>query len=232
MIIQESKITLHADDNHKFDCYQFTEDKDAKVGLILLHEIFGMTTFIKNMCRLWAKKGCRVIAPALYDRLESNIVIPYTEDGYKQALDYKQKLLNWELQVADIESAKKHLRQHGVSQVVVLGYSWGGTLAWLSACRLSGIDCAISYYGTHIYQFRNEIPKAPCLLHFAEQDDLVPMRDVNEIIDLHPSIKVFIYQATHGFRCEDWQGGHGQQYSEQISNLADTNTEKFLLKIA
>jgi len=226
--MKECKLKLQAVDGHQFDCYQFVEDEETNVGLIVLHEIFGVTEFIKNMCRLWAKKGYQVIAPSLYDRLERNVAIPYTEEGYIQALDYKQRVLGWDSQLSDIEATKQYLSTQGLTRVAILGYSWGGTLAWLSSCRLTDISCAISYYGPHIHQFKDETPKCPCLLHFAEVDDLVPLNHVNEITDIHPSVDVIIQQATHGFRCEDWQGGQGQEFNEKASHHADMLSEKLL----
>jgi len=145
--MKETIFKLKSNDDHEFDCYQFLDSDTAEVSLIVLHEIFGMTEFIKNMCRLWAKKGYRVIAPALYDRLEKNVAIPYTEEGYEKALDYKQRALNWDKQLLDIESAKLYLQKSGATKTAVVGYSWGGTLSWLAACRLSDISCAVYNLG-------------------------------------------------------------------------------------
>jgi len=131
----ETKIILKSADEHHFDAYQFQIGDEKSAGLILLHEIFGMTGFIKNMCRLWAKQGYQVIAPALYDRYEKNVAIPYTEEGYKKALDYKQRVLDWDKQLLDINATKSYLKEIGAKKIGIVGYSWGGTLSWLSACR-------------------------------------------------------------------------------------------------
>lgn len=227
----ETKINLQSSDNHRFDCYQFTADKKPIVGLIVIHEIFGLTEFIKNMCRMWAKKGYHVLAPALYDRIEKDLSIPYTEAGYKKALETKQKVLNWEQQLYDIEAAKKFLKEKEINKIIIMGYSWGGTLSWLAACRLTGISAAISYYGTHIYQFKDEIPRCPCLLHFADYDELVPPTHVDTIKRIHPSVDIVTYDATHGFRCEDWSGGNSQEYNPVASKAADQKTEEFILSI-
>jgi len=47
----------------------------------------------------------------------------------------------------------------------VVGYCYGGTLAWLSAARLSPA-AAVGYYGGQIARFAQEIPRVPVLLHF------------------------------------------------------------------
>lgn len=225
--MQHTTFKLTAADQHQFDCYQFIENLNPQVGFIVLHEIFGITKFIKNMCTLWALHGYHVVAPALYDRLEPHVAIPYTEQGYEQALAYKQKVLNWDQQLADIQATIDYLKQQGLSHIVVLGYSWGGTLSWLSACRLRNINRAISYYGTHIYQFKDEKPQCPCLLHFADQDDLVPQQHVTEIAQVHPSVEIITHPATHGFRCEDWQGGNDQAYNAKVSEQADHITKNW-----
>lgn len=151
-------ITLTAQDKHQLDAYEYNSESTSKNAIIVLHEIFGTTPFIKEICMHWSNKGYHALAPALYDRYEKNVAIPYNENGYEKALIYKERALNWEKQLLDIDAAKKYLLNKGVSKIGIIGFSWGATLGWLSACRLSGISCVILYSGPHIFQFVNESP--------------------------------------------------------------------------
>lgn len=232
-------IQLNAKDGHVFDAY-FCEEKNPKASIIILHEIFGLNDFIKSICREWSQKGYLVLAPALYDRLEKNIAIPYNAQGYNKALEAKQKVLmktnkqgisGWDLQLYDIEATIKYLKNKFSLPLGMMGFSWGGTLSWLSACRLTGMDAVVAYYGTHIYQFIDEKPLYPMMLHCGEHDDLLTVHQVKEISEKHPKLNIYIYQdATHGFRCNAWQncGEHvSQQFNGSASLLADNRTAEF-----
>lgn len=227
-------IKITVSDGHQYDAY-FCEPKEAPKGIIsVIHEIFGLTQFIKDVCEQWAAQGYYAIAPSLYDRLEKNIVIGYEEENYKYALDTKQLLMNvsnkqgllgWDLQLLDIQAALLYGQENLNLPVAITGFSWGGTLSWLAACRLENIRCVVSYYGTHIYQFMSEKPKCPLLLHAADYDDLLTAEQVAEIKQDHPDITVYQYPAHHAFRCHD-----GKNYDKSASQLADARTVKFFNK--
>lgn len=213
-------ITLHAEDDHHFDAYYCQKNQSA-VGIIVIQEIFGVTPYIKNTCEYWADKGYQTIAPALYDRYERNVSIPYTEEGAQKALDYKDHALNWEKQLLDIDTAKQFLRQNGVQKVGVIGFSWGGTLSWLAASRLKNIECVSSYYGPHIFQFLNEQPQCPIELHLADKDELIPEEHILQIKKHHPIIPIYQYPVGHGFSNNLWY-----EYNVSAASLANERSEK------
>ncbi|MEM8937584.1 MAG: dienelactone hydrolase family protein, partial [Pseudomonadota bacterium] len=53
--------------------------------------------------------------------------------------------------------------------VGVLGFSWGGGVAYWAACHLN-IDAAASVYGARLPAFTTAPPKCPLQLHYAERD--------------------------------------------------------------
>ena len=91
--------------------------------------------------------------------------------------------------------------------VGVVGYCWGGTLAYASACRVAGIKAAVGYYGGGIAAMLGEKPKVPVMLHFGEKDKHIPISDVNKIKQAYPSMPVYVYDADHGFNCDE-RGSH------------------------
>lgn len=217
-------VSLRSKDGHCFDAF-YSSVEQSHVGLIVLHEIFGLTPFIQEVCEYWASKGYQAIAPALYDRYEKNVSIPYDDDGYKKAIEYKQRVLNWDNQLLDIDTAKQYLREKGVKKIGIIGFSWGGTLGWLAACRLSGIECISSYYGTHIFQFKDEILRCPVLLQFAERDELVTKQQIEQVQRQHKILTIHTYPAGHGFRCDRWH-----EYNVDASRMADEKSEEFFRK--
>lgn len=235
-------ITLTADDNHQLDANFCHAVGEVKGALIILHEIFGLTNFIKDICHYWSSQGYHAIAPALYDRLERKFVFTYNQNGYEKAISAKQKILSlknhegisgWDLQLYDINAAIKYLQLNFAYPINIIGFSWGGTLGWLAASRLKDINAVSAYYGTHIYQFINEKPKYPVILHCGEKDDLLTIKQVAEIQEKHPQVIIHTYPATHAFRCDAWVNSDknvGQQYDAEASQLADERTAEFFEK--
>jgi carboxymethylenebutenolidase len=87
--------------------------------------------------------------------------------------------------------------------VGVVGYCWGGTIAYAAACRVAGIKAAVGYYGGGIAGMLNETPKVPAMLHFGEKDKHISMDDVNKIKTAYPAMPVYVYDADHGFVCDE-----------------------------
>jgi carboxymethylenebutenolidase len=83
----------------------------------------------------------------------------------------------------------------------VVGFCWGGSLAWLAATRL-GPACAVCYYGAQIVAFAEEKPRCPVVMHFGEQDSLISREDVERIRAAQPGLAIHTYPAGHGFNCE------------------------------
>ena len=75
------KIKLTAADDHSLDAWRADPDTKAKGGIVVLHAVYGLTDHIGDVCQVYADNGYAAIAPALYDRIEANIVHPYTQDG-------------------------------------------------------------------------------------------------------------------------------------------------------
>jgi len=89
------------------------------------------------------------------------------------------------------------LAEHG--PVHVTGFCWGGTAAWLAACRCEGVASASGFYGRRIPELLTETPKCPTILHFGKTDASIPMSLVEEIGAAHPDIPIYLYDAGHGF---------------------------------
>jgi carboxymethylenebutenolidase len=100
----------------------------------------------------------------------------------------------------DIAAARDALSDQ--RKVGVVGYCWGGFIAWMSACRLSGFACAVAYYGGGMLEAIAETPKCPVMAHFGERDSMIPVDGVKRFAAAHPDVELFIYAADHGFNCD------------------------------
>ncbi len=192
------KITLTAEDGHTLGGYRADPTREARGGIVICQEIFGVNEHIRGVVDRFAEEGYSVIAPALFDRVERDLELAYDDDGIAKGRALKDKVA-LEDSLLDIKAAAAELP----GGIAVVGYCWGGTLAWLAATRLSGIACSVCYYGGGIHEFREEHPRCPVMMHFGEEDAAISMEDVDDIRELQFEIPIFTYpKAGHGFNCE------------------------------
>lgn len=166
-------------------------------GLVVAQEIFGLNDNIRALCSRFAGDGFDVVAPAYFDRIESGFTAPYDQDGIQKGLA-AVKATSWEQVTADTQAAIDLLRLSG-SRTFVTGFCWGGTVAWVAACRCAGVTAASSFYGRMINLFLAETPQAPIELHYGDHDPGIPLTMVDEVRAAHPQIPVHLYPAGHGF---------------------------------
>ncbi|MCY3951507.1 MAG: dienelactone hydrolase family protein [bacterium] len=191
-------IRLTADDGHELDAYE-AGPADAAAGIVVVQEIFGVNAHIRDVVDRYAALGYRAVAPALFDRLERGVELGYTEETVAQGRAMRGAI-DWDDTVRDVGAAVDCLASNG--PVGVVGYCYGGSLAWLAANALP-VAAAVGYYGGQIIQFTDRAPQAPVLLHFGEVDYMIPLSDVEEIMRAHPAVPVHVYPgADHGFNCD------------------------------
>ncbi|MGG6429310.1 dienelactone hydrolase family protein [Acetobacter ghanensis] len=200
--------TLQAADGHHFAAWE-TERSAHPYALVVLQEIFGVNHHIRKVCDRFAQAGFHVIAPALFDRVERDVELDYTTDGVQKGLALRAQIpLAKTLQ--DIQAAAKALNARKVG---VIGYCWGGTLAWEAATHTDDFAAAVSWYGGGIAAHCNETPRCPVQLHFGEQDTSIPHTDVAAIRAAHPELELYVYDgAEHGFGCEERASYNAQAF--------------------
>jgi carboxymethylenebutenolidase len=191
-------VELTADDGHRLDAYEASAEGNAKGGLVVVQEIFGVNDHIRAVCDGFVAEGYNVVSPALFDRVERGVELAYGEDTFMRGRALRAEI-GWDQVVLDVKAAAERLKSPGA--VGVVGYCWGGSAAWLAACRLD-LACAVGYYGGHIIEFNDERPRCPTMLHFGERDSFIPMADVEQIRTAHPDVPVHVYPADHGFNCD------------------------------
>jgi carboxymethylenebutenolidase len=192
-------ITLHASDGHALNAYVARPEGEPVAALVVIQEIFGVNSHIRSVADGYAKDGFLAIAPALFDRIQPNVELGYDGEDMQTAFSFIPKL-DTDKAMLDITAAVDFGRA-SVSKVGVIGYCWGGTLAWLTACRLT-VDAAVGYYGGRIGNYAAENPAAPVMLHFGKQDTHIPAEEIAKVQSAHPEVEVYWYDAGHGFNCD------------------------------
>jgi carboxymethylenebutenolidase len=130
---------------------------------------------------------------------------------------------HWTQALSDVSAAIEVAKAAG--KVGIVGYCWGGSVAWLAAARLPGLACSAPHYGGAIPKFISEQPKCPVMLHFGEQDQSIPLEEAKKVVAAHPEATAHFYPAGHGFNC-DQRGS----YHAESAKLARSRTLEFLRK--
>lgn len=191
--------TLKASDGHELTAYVAEPDGAPRGGIVVIQEIFGVNSHIRGVADGLAANGYRVVAPAMFDRIERDVNLGYSPDDVAAGRDLKGRM-DWDSPLLDIRAAADALS--GL-KTGIIGYCWGGSLAWLSATRLDGFAAAVCYYGGQINDFRDESAKCPVMMHFGTEDASIPMDAVAAIRAAQPDAAVHIYEgAGHGFNCD------------------------------
>ena len=219
-------IELTATDGHRFQAWRADPPGKPRAGLVIVQEIFGLNDHMRKVTDGFGYDGYLALCPALFDRVAPGIELGYTEDDIAKGREVRAKV-PYPKALNDIAAAAAALQRAGCIKVAVIGYCWGGTLAWLAATRVTGINAAISYYGGGVAEHAQENPRCPVLFHFGETDASIPMSDVDKIGRMQPDTDLFVYPAGHGFSC-DARGS----YDKASSDKARERTREFLRRYA
>jgi carboxymethylenebutenolidase len=205
-------VKLQASDGHQLDAYVAQPDGKSWGGLVVVQEIFGINQHMRSVADRFAQEGFYAVAPALFDRVEPNVELTDSGEGMQEGMAIAQKI-NIEDAVKDVDAALQYAGKETGKPAGVVGYCYGGTLAWLSATRLSPA-AAVGYYGGHIARFAQEKPRVPVLLHFGKHDSHIPQADVEKVQAAHPEVEIDWYDAGHAFN-NDTRASYNAEASKE-----------------
>jgi carboxymethylenebutenolidase len=213
-------MKLQASDGHELDAYVAEPDGNPWGGLVVIQEIFGVNQHMRSVADRFAQEGFYAVAPALFDRVERNVELTDSGDGMQKGIALAQKI-NIDDAVKDVDAALQYAAKETRKPAGVVGYCYGGTLAWLAATRLAPA-AAVGYYGGHIARFAGEKPRVPVMLHFGKHDNHIPQADVEKIKAAHPEVEIDWYDAGHAFNNDT-----RASYNPEASNEAMARTLAF-----
>src|ERR1700688_2500578 len=216
-------LTLTASDGHKLSAYRADPAGKPKGGLVVIQEIFGVNSHMREVCDGFAKGGYAALAPALFDRTQRGVELGYTPPDIEAGRNLRAKIA-WDDVLKDVAAAIKAVAD--ACKVGIVGYCWGGSVAWRAATQLSGLAAAVGYYGGQIAEFKDEKAKVPVMLHFCETDASISLADVEKIKPAQPKVPVHVYPgAGHGFSCD-----HRGSFHKASHELALKRTMEFFAK--
>ena len=215
-------IELTAADGHKLAAYRADPAGKPRGAIVVIQEIFGVNSHIKQVADGFAADGYVAIAPALFDRVQKNVDLGYTPEDIAKGREIRGKVTN-EMALKDAEAAVKAASSAG--KVGIVGYCWGGLVTWLAAAKIPGLSAAVPYYGGGILDNAELKPKVPLMGHFGDKDQHIPVEGVKKLADRHREHQIFIYSADHGFNCD-----HRGSYNAPAAKQARERTLEFFRK--
>ena len=213
----------------EMSAYMALPKKGKGPGVVVLQEIFGVNESMRKVCDFLASRQFTAICPDLFWRAEPGVELKESEFERARALRGK---MNDDQVTDDIASAIAFLRKHPACDgtVGVVGYCWGGMLAYLTAVR-NKPDAAVGYYGVGIDQ-RLDLAKnlsCPLMLHFAELDQFASPEVAAKVRATYQGdarVTVWEYpKVGHAFARPG--GGH---FDARAADLADMRTLSFLVE--
>ncbi len=211
-------MKLTAADGHGFSTFE-AGNVNAPRGLVVVQEIFGVNAHMRSVSERLAGFGYRVLCPAIFDRAERGVELGYAPEDAQKGMALRAQIPEAAV-LLDIEAAAAAF---GGKPVGIIGYCWGGTLAWLGATKTKSFNAAVGWYGSGIAAQKNLVPNCPVQLHFGEEDKGIPMADVDAIRKAQPGVEIFTYPgAQHGFGCEE-----RPSYNPKDSELAELRSLAF-----
>jgi carboxymethylenebutenolidase len=194
-----STLHLRAADGNVFSAYLVKPNGRPKGAIVVVQEIFGVNSHIRRVAEQYAAEGYVAIAPALFDRLEKDVDLPYDATGLEQGRSYAGRIDDASL-LADLNATIDAVSHDG--RVGMVGFCWGGKVTYIAACH-TNIAAAVAYYGGGISQVLDSSPRCPMMFHFGEKDIYISSDDVNKIRSAYPKGIYHLYPAGHGFNCPD-----------------------------
>jgi carboxymethylenebutenolidase len=220
-------VQLVAADGTLIPAYEASPSERPRGAIVLLQEIFGVNSHIRRVADDYAAEGYLVVAPATFSRIKADVELGYEPQDVAvgRALKEQAEALPAPGTMLDVQAAVDYVAV--VGKVAVIGYCWGGLLAWRAAALVPGLAAAVPYYGGGMTGATEAVrePLCPVQAHFGELDQAIPIESVRVFAQQQSEVEVHVYPAQHGFNCD-----HRGAYHAESAALARQRTLSFLKK--
>jgi carboxymethylenebutenolidase len=206
-MIETATLSLAKDCRRDFDAYLARPSTGRRVGIVMVHDMFGLNPSIRYIAGEFARRGRAVLVPNMFWRSANPQPLEYDDTQHPAAWE-RLKVLDLNAACDDIATAARWLRTQSFStgKVAVIGFCGGGRIAFLAAAR-TDVDAVVALYGLHISQHLDELGKVKCpmQIHYGLRDQHIPRDEIDAVsdgIDEHgePEIEVVLHpKAGHSF---------------------------------
>jgi carboxymethylenebutenolidase len=224
--------TIKSFDGGEFDGYLALPASGYGPGIVVLQEIYGVNSHMRNVADWYAAHGFVALCPDLFWRIERGVELADTSaDDRNKAFELYEKIDEAKA-VEDSAAALEFLRRDSAcnGSVGAVGFCMGGNLAYLLSARFKP-DCAVGYYGVSIEKSLDEAENlsGPLLLHVAGQDKFCPpeaQQQIHAALDPNPLVTIYDYPgAGHAFGRMG-----GEHYDAAAAELANLRSLEFFVR--
>lgn len=214
--LKTRNVTIPVDDGTQMPAFMVVpEHKGEMPGVIVLPEIFGVNSHIKEVAKKLAQAGYVAIAPELFHRTAPGFHASYDDmaAGVAQAKQMTLPGMEADLRAAfQFLSADPHVKNEVVGAI---GLCMGGRLAFV-ANSIVPLRAAISFYGSGIAaNFLDRVPAqhGPFLAAWGGRDAHIPLGQIRQLEDaMHERgksmVNAIFHDADHGFLCDERSAYH------------------------
>lgn len=190
----------------------------SDTAIIVLHEIYGINQHITEVCQKLAAAGYDIYCPHFLglDR-------PFDYSQQAEAYAYFANSVGF--QVANRVVQLVDEVRPSYNKVLLVGYSIGATIAWLTAAR-AHCDGLIGYYGSRIRDFMTIVPTCPALLLFASQEKSFDAAVLVSAFEQSDTITAHLLRGSHGF-CDPY----GESFHSVSADEAEEYVQQFLKRL-
>jgi carboxymethylenebutenolidase len=190
----------------------YPERKDKAPGVIVIHEIFGLTDWEPTVADRLAKEGFVAIVPDLLSSQHGKTP-PDEDEGRKLVGELEPERIT-----ADLDATYAYLNGLPAvrkGDIATIGFCWGGAQSFRYATNNPNLKAAVVCYGSGPDTASMRRIKAPVLGIYGENDARInaALPDVNAAMEKYG--KTFtqeVYPGTgHGFLKPGREGNDGPQ---------------------
>jgi carboxymethylenebutenolidase len=200
----------------------YPERKDKAPVVIVIHEIYGLTDWIRAVADQLAADGYIAVAPDLISGMGpgggGTESVPSRDEVVRLIRSLSPDQVATQLNAVR-EYAVKLPSANGKSATV--GYCWGGSRSFESAARVKGLNAAIVYYGSSPDSTTLANIQAPVLGLYGGDDARVNATIEPAVVVLKKLGKHFEYEiyegAGHGFlRAQSGREGANMRATQKV----------------
>ena len=216
--LKEEAVSIRASDGFAMPAF-VARPAAARAApiIVVVHEIFGVHEWIRDLCRRFAQAGYYAIAPDLFARHGDATKIA----DFKQLIGTIVSKASDEQVLKDIDATYAWAGSHDGDgrRRGMTGFCWGGRVVWLYAAHSRELDAGVAFYGRLISDKTELQPlsvieqvsqlKAPVLGQYGALDKGIPVADVEKmqaalkIAGKSPPDAITVYPgADHGFMAD------------------------------
>lgn len=200
----------------------------------------GVNAFARQMADRFAAAGYLVVAPSIFSRGLSGLDYGYRYDQTRWAVRLRQPLepLPSGAVMLDVEAAIVQARRLAPHCAVgVVGYCWGGLLAWRAASEFRSLQAAVCHYGGGMERpaDRARQPLCPVMAHFPSEGPWMSPADVAAFVDQHADaegdnpVQCVSHAAPYGFMQAD-RTSHDEDSADRAHRLTLDFLEDHLVR--